>query len=126
MVSLWVMPFLGAGAPEDMASRPNGDRTRAILRQVGEGDAVVGEDRVDLVREGLDRVCKEACGVHLAGFAVKLDEEEVRDAIDGEEHVDPAIGMAQLAAVDVDVADRRLGEATALGHVSSVGRREMP
>ena len=71
---------------------------------------------MDLVRERLDRMPEEGCGVHLAGLVVELDEGELRDAVDGEEHVDLAVGVAQLAAVDVDVTDRRLGEATALGH----------
>ena len=47
-------------------------------------------------------------------------ESELRNAIDGEEHVDLAVGMTQLTAVDVDVTNRRLGEATAfrLGFVN--------
>ena len=59
---------------------------------------------------------QEGSRIHLSSLLVELDEGEVRDAIDGEEHVQLAIGVAQLAAVDVDVADRGLGEATALRH----------
>ena len=45
---------------------------------------------------------------------MELDAGELRDAVDGKEHVELAIGMPQLADVDVDVADRRLGEAATL------------
>ncbi len=66
---------------------------------------------MDLVRERLDGVLQERRGVHLAGLVVELDEGELRDAVDGEEHVELAVRVAKLAAVDVDVADRRLGKA---------------
>ena len=77
---------------------------------------------MDFVGKGFDGVPQERSGVHLAGLVVELDEGELRDTIDGEEHVELAVGVAQLAAVDVDVADRRLREAAALGH-RLVGRQ---
>jgi hypothetical protein len=52
--------------------------------------------------------------VHLAGLFVEFDEGELQDAIDGEEHVDLTVRMAQFAAVDLDVADGRFGKAAAL------------
>ena len=45
---------------------------------------------------------------------MKLDVGEFRDAIDGQEEEDLALGRAQLAGVDVDVTDLGLGEALAL------------
>ena len=36
---------------------------------------------------------------------MELDVGELRDAIDGEEHHEPAIGVTQLAAVDVNAVD---------------------
>ena len=71
---------------------------------------------MDLVGEGFDGVLQESSGIHLTGLHVEFDEGELRDAIDGEEHVDLAVGMTQLAAVDVDIADRRFGKAAALRH----------
>ena len=40
---------------------------------------------------------------------------ELRDPVDGEEHVHLALGPAQFTSVDVDIANRRLGKPTALG-----------
>jgi hypothetical protein len=45
---------------------------------------------------------------------VKLDVGEFRDAIDGQEEEDLALGRAQLAGIDVDVTDLSLSEALAL------------
>jgi hypothetical protein len=39
---------------------------------------------------------------------------ELRDPVDGQEQVEFALGQAQLAGVDVDIADRGLGEAFTL------------
>jgi len=36
---------------------------------------------------------------------MELDVGELRDAIDGEEHHEPTVGVTQVAAIDVDVAD---------------------
>ena len=77
----------------------------AVLGQVGEGHAVVGEHGVDLVGEDLDHVPEEGGAFHLAGAVVELDVGELRDPVDGQEHDELAVGVAQLAAVDVDVAD---------------------
>ena len=53
----------------------------------------------------------------ISGVVAELDVGELRDPVDGEEHVELALGEAQLADVDVDVADRRLGELAPLGCV---------
>jgi len=37
---------------------------------------------------------------------------ELRDPVDGEEHVHLALGPAQFTSVDVDIANRRLGKPT--------------
>ena len=69
----------------------------------------------------------KAAPVAISAAASKLDVGELGDAIDGEEHVDLALCGAQLAAVDMDVADPGRGEALTLGGaVSSLGSREMP
>ncbi len=46
---------------------------------------------------------------------------ELGHAVDGEGHDELALGQAQLAAVDVDVADRGVGEAAALGRFVIAG-----
>ena len=103
---------LGADAIEDMKTECLGS-DRCGFWQVSEGNTVVGQHRVDLVGKA-SMTCAEKPRRSSCRPFVELDEGEFRDAIDGEEHVDLAIGMAQLAAVDVDVADCRLCEAAAL------------
>ncbi len=88
----------------------------AVLRQIGEGHSVVGQHRVNLVREGRRDVPQESCVLHLAGAIMELDTGELGDAIDGEEHDQLAVRMAQFAAVDVDIANRGLRELAALRH----------
>jgi hypothetical protein len=48
---------------------------------------------------------RKAGAFHLAGAVVELDVGELRDPIDGQEHDQLAVGVAEFAAVDVDVAD---------------------
>lgn len=102
--------------------------------KVGEGhapfdfaqDRIIGEHGVDLVGEDLHHGLKEGGAFHLLCTFVELDVGELRDAIDGEEHHQPAIGVTQFAAVDVDMAGLTGLEAFALPAVSSTGNREMP
>ena len=70
-------------------------------------DAVVGQHGVDLVGEGLDHAPEEGRTCHLARLVVELDVGELRGPVDRQEHDQLAVGVAHLAAVDVDVADRR-------------------
>jgi hypothetical protein len=78
-------------------------------------DAIVGQHGVDPVGECRDHATHEG-GTHgHLGGGVQLDVGELAHAIDGEEQVQLALGRAQLARVDVDVADLRLGEALPLG-----------
>jgi hypothetical protein len=51
--------------------------------------------------------------MRIVGVLVELDVGELRDTVDRQEHMELAGGEAQLADVDVDVADRGLGEAAA-------------
>jgi hypothetical protein len=92
-------------AAEDVATRRAVTVAVAMLGQVGEGYPIVGEHGVDLVGEGLDHVPEEGRSRHLAGLVVELDAGEFRDPVDGKEHDQLAVGVAQLATVDVDVAD---------------------
>jgi hypothetical protein len=80
-----------------------------------EGGAVAGQHGVDLVGEGLDHSAQERGAVQLRVGVEEGDVGELGDPVDGQGHVEPAPGEAQLADVDADVADRGIGEATALG-----------
>ena len=61
-------PVLVADPVEDMLAVPD------VLLARGELHAVVGEHRVDLVRDGLDHGFQEACGDIDAGALVQLGE----------------------------------------------------
>jgi len=89
-------------------------RTGAVSRRVGKLDAIVGQHDPYLVGKGLDDAAQESRGNHGVRLLVELDIGELRDAIDGKEHVDLAFGQTQLADVDMDVTDGGLGEAATL------------
>ena len=114
-----------------------------VLGQVGKSHALVGEDGVDLIGEDLHGVLDDGRALRLARAIVELDVGELGNPVDGEEHDELAVAVAQLAAVDVDVADlagleqfallfglldRRPGDAVALqasvqGAATEVGDR---
>ena len=72
-------------------------------REVG---AVVGQDDVDLVRNGFDEMTQEIAGRAPLGFAMKFDEGEFARPIDSDEHVELAFGGLHLGDVDMEEADR--------------------
>ncbi len=65
---------------------------------------------MDRVWECVDHAAQEVGAVHLSGVIAEFDVGELRDPVDGEEHVEFAFCQPQLADVDMDVADRRLGQ----------------
>jgi hypothetical protein len=71
-------------------------RTSAILGQIGEGDAVVGQDCVDLIREGGHYTPQEPWTRAGIGLSVEFDVGELRDAINGQEQMQFSIGETQL------------------------------
>ncbi len=60
-------------------------RPLAVLGQIGELDAVVGEHGVDAIRNGHDQCFKERCGRSHVGFFHEFNDGELRDAVDGYE-----------------------------------------
>jgi hypothetical protein len=78
----------------------------AVLRQVGELDAVVGEHSVDAVRHGFDERLEEGgSGPHVR-LLNDLDHRELGGAVDGDEQGELAFGGPHLGQVDVEEADR--------------------
>ena len=84
----------------------HGSRPFAVLRQVGELDAVVGEHRVDEVGHGLDQGIEEGCCRLGVGALDELHEGELRGPLDGNVEVELAFGGSDFGDVDVEVADR--------------------
>ncbi len=85
---------------------------RSVL---GERDAVVGEHATDLVGKRLDDASHERGTCRPLGGGVEFDRGELGHAVDGEEHVQLALGGAQLATVRMDIADFGFFEALLFG-----------
>src|SRR5277367_2426934 len=81
-------------------------RPSAVLRQVGELDAVVGENGVDPIRNGRDQRFQKGRGSSHVGTLNQLHESELRGAVDGHKEVKLALGSAHLGQIDMKVADR--------------------
>ena len=123
--------MLAADTVEDVASKAGlyGGLAATVLRQVGEGHAIVGEHGMNGIGEGLDDLPQEGGAVQLrigiegSGHCpecrrpatwVNLGSGHCPEPVDGQEHEELALGQAQFADVDVDIADGGFGEALAL------------
>jgi hypothetical protein len=71
----------------------------------GELDAVVGQDRVDLVGHGLDQFAQELGRFHLACAFHETSKGELAGAVDSYEQPQLAFFRPHLGDVDVKVAD---------------------
>lgn len=94
-----------AGSIEGMAPEP-GCRPIAVLRQVGELDAVVGKNSVDLVRHSFDKCIQEGRGGFRVGPFLQPHECELACLINGNEQVQLALFSSHLSNIDVEIADR--------------------
>ena len=79
---------LGADTIEDVGAEIPPSGPVPVLRQIGESHTIVGEYRVDLVREGFDDVPQEISAIHLAGVLMEFDIGELRDPVDRQEDVE--------------------------------------
>jgi hypothetical protein len=67
---------------------------------------VVGEDGMDLVRDGGDQAAQEVSRGAARHLLVHLDEGELRRSVDGDEQVKLALRSSNLGEVDMKLADR--------------------
>jgi hypothetical protein len=79
-------------------------RTRIAWR--GEVGSVVGEDGMDLVRDGGDQAAQEVSRGAARHLLVHLDEGELRRSVDGDKQVELALSSSNLGDVDMKLADR--------------------
>jgi hypothetical protein len=84
------------------------------LWQVGEGHAVVSQYSVDGIGEGGHDLTEKGGAVQLGRGRRESDVGDLGHSVDSEEHEELALGQAQLADIDMDVADHGFGEALAL------------
>ena len=104
----------GAGIFEGMRSEglPLGDhlpdfhRRPGVAMGIGEVGSVVGKDRVDLVRDGLNQPTQEVCGVAPGDRLAEFDKGELRGPVDGDKEIELALGGSNLRDVDMEIADR--------------------
>jgi hypothetical protein len=79
-------------------------RTRVAWR--GEVGSVVGEDRMDLVRDGGDQAAQEIPGGPARHLLMQLDESELRGSIDCDKQVELAFRGSDFGDVEMKIADR--------------------
>jgi hypothetical protein len=105
---------LGAGIfegmrPSELSSLQGGldvRRSRARIAWRGEVGSVVGEDGVDLVRNGGDQAAQEIRGGPARHLFVQFDEGELRGPVDCHNEIEPALSGSDLGDVDMEIADR--------------------
>lgn len=97
-VGPWVIWFrqpvldLMASTDEVEGVRPDSIASGQVF--VRKRDAVVGQHRTNLVGKDGDCVLQEFRADHRRGSAMKFDVGELRDAVDGHEHVELAVGCS--------------------------------
>lgn len=76
-----------------------------VARLICELDAVVGEDRLDPVRNGFEQALQELpCGLPVSLF-YKLGDGELADAVDGDELLELVLGRFNLGDIHMEEAD---------------------
>jgi hypothetical protein len=96
-----------ANPAKDMHAQQGVDGLVTVLGQVSKSHAVVRQNSVNLVGESIDRAAQEVSSVHLAKVMPKLDIGKFGDPVNGQEHVELALGKAQLGNVDMHLANGR-------------------
>ena len=81
-----------------------------VLPHIGELDAVVGQDGMDLVGNSFGQGVEEGCCSHAVGAVDDLDEGELRGPVDGDIEVELAVDCADLRQIDMEVANRIASE----------------
>lgn len=67
--------------------------------------AIVGQDDVDLVRHGFDKMAQKVGGGLAKGLAIQVDDGEFARAINGHEEIEPALRRLHLGDVDMEETD---------------------
>ena len=92
-------------AIEQVACKPC-CRPIAMAWWVTELNAVVRQDSVQSVWEGVDQVAQELAGDHAGGLGLQPGEDELGCPVDANEQMEFALLGPDLCDVDMNVADR--------------------
>lgn len=95
---------LVARSVEWMAA-PHSRRAGAVLRQVGELDAVVRQHGVNLIGDRRDEFFQKRSGGHASGALHQSSERILRGPVHGDEEVQLALLGTHLSDVDMEVAE---------------------
>ena len=104
---------LGAGQNEPMATEPcvfsnqppNLRGSPVIALRISEVGAVVGEHRMDLVRNRIDQTTEKVTGIPSGDPLVQFGKSELACAIHGYQHVEPAFLGPYLGDIDMEVTN---------------------
>ena len=95
-------------SPEDLASgqgQLDVLRSRSGIARRSEVGAVVGENNMDAVGNGLDQFIQELCSDAAGGLLDQLDESELGSAVDRDKEVEFSLLGADLCQIDMEVTD---------------------
>ena len=92
-----------------------------VLGQVSKSHAVVRQNGVNLVGERIDHAAQEVGFVYLAKVIPELDIGKFGDSVNGSEHVELALGQAQLGNVNMHLANGRWHKFTPAGGFDITG-----
>lgn len=98
------------------AHRPGVDGV-PVPRLLCELDAVIRQNRVDLIGHGLEHVLQELPGCLSVSSCNELSNDELRCPVDADEQVELALGGLHLGNVDMEEADGIAFELLSLGLV---------
>ena len=84
---------------------PGCGRTVGVARREGELDSVIGQNRVDLVRNRLDQSHEEGRGGDPRGLCLQPDKGEFACPVNANEEMEFALGGLDLGDVDVEIPD---------------------
>jgi hypothetical protein len=99
---LYVIALAG---PVDGMTAISGSRLGAVLRQVGELDADIGEHDFDFIGNRLDQGVQEGDRGSGVSLIHQTGEGELRDLIDCNEEIELALAGPDLCNVDVEEAN---------------------
>ncbi len=71
----------------------------------GEPDAIIGQDRVDVIRDGFEQMFKELPGCLAVGLVYELSDRRFSGPINGCEQLQPVLGGLDLGDVHVEAPD---------------------
>jgi hypothetical protein len=87
--------------------------------------SIVGEDGVDLIRDGGDQPAQGVAGGAARHLLMLLNESELRGSIDCDKQVELAFGGSNLCDVDMEITDR-IGLELAFRRGFAFDLREIP